>query len=90
MSSVITDMISSPSASGSAGKGSRLPDLGSDYKPPMSGKALPVAFLAYYGCDAVLLEILKCLLYSCVVDCSVLPVLLFNSVSFTHSLANIC
>uniref|UniRef100_A0A3Q1LMZ4 Neogenin 1 n=1 Tax=Bos taurus TaxID=9913 RepID=A0A3Q1LMZ4_BOVIN len=28
-------------ASGSAGKGSRLPDLGSDYKPPMSGSNSP-------------------------------------------------
>ncbi|XP_048077756.1 neogenin isoform X10 [Ursus arctos] len=30
-----------PKASGSAGKGSRLPDLGSDYKPPMSGSNSP-------------------------------------------------
>jgi len=44
---VVTDMISSSSASGSAGKGSRLPDLGSDYKPPMSGKALPLALFGF-------------------------------------------
>ena len=62
MAWVVIDMSSSSSASGSAGKGSRLPDLGSDYKPPMSGKALPVAFLASYGHDAVVLEILKCFL----------------------------
>uniref|UniRef100_A0A5F9C5X5 Neogenin n=1 Tax=Oryctolagus cuniculus TaxID=9986 RepID=A0A5F9C5X5_RABIT len=30
-----------PKASGSAGKGSRLPDLGSDYKPPVSGSNSP-------------------------------------------------
>ncbi|ELK33883.1 Neogenin [Myotis davidii] len=30
-----------PKASGSAGKGSRLPDLGSDYKTPMSGSNSP-------------------------------------------------
>ncbi|KAF6131704.1 neogenin 1 [Phyllostomus discolor] len=30
-----------PKASGSAGKGSRLPDLGPDYKPPMSGSNSP-------------------------------------------------
>ncbi|XP_038178910.1 neogenin isoform X4 [Arvicola amphibius] len=30
-----------PKALGSAGKGSRLPDLGSDYKPPMSGSNSP-------------------------------------------------
>ncbi|XP_039712619.1 neogenin isoform X7 [Pteropus medius] len=30
-----------PKASGSSGKGSRLPDLGSDYKPPMSGSNSP-------------------------------------------------
>uniref|UniRef100_A0A2I2YVI7 Neogenin 1 n=1 Tax=Gorilla gorilla gorilla TaxID=9595 RepID=A0A2I2YVI7_GORGO len=30
-----------PKASGSGGKGSRLPDLGSDYKPPMSGSNSP-------------------------------------------------
>ncbi|XP_020954756.1 neogenin isoform X16 [Sus scrofa] len=30
-----------PKASGSAGKGSRLPDLGSEYKPPMSGSNSP-------------------------------------------------
>lgn len=54
-----------PKASGSAGKGSRLPDIGSDYRPPMSGKALPVAFcfFAYYEHNAILPEILKYLLY---------------------------
>ncbi|XP_073068253.1 neogenin isoform X9 [Manis javanica] len=30
-----------PKASGSAGKGSRLPDIGSDYRPPMSGSNSP-------------------------------------------------
>lgn len=62
MCGVIIDMISSPLASGSGGKGSRLPDLGSDYKPPMSGKALPMMFFPYYGHEAVLLKFLKCLL----------------------------
>lgn len=56
MAWILTDMISSPSASGSAGKGSRLPDLGSDYKPPMSGKAFLMALLASCGRDTVLLE----------------------------------
>lgn len=56
---VVIDMISSASALGSAGKGSRLPDLGSDYKPPMSGKALSKAFSAIYGLYAVLLKFLK-------------------------------
>lgn len=41
-------MISSASALGSAGKGSRLPDLGSDYKPPMSGKA---SLRLFSACD---------------------------------------
>lgn len=43
---LVIDMISSASALGSAGKGSRLPDLGSDYKPPMSGKALSKTFFS--------------------------------------------
>lgn len=49
-------MISSASALGSTGKGSRLPDLGSDYKPPMSGKALLKAFSACCAHYAVLLK----------------------------------
>lgn len=52
----------SPSASGSAGKGSRLPDLGPDYKPPMSGKAPPAALLTCCRHDTVLLYVSKHLL----------------------------
>ncbi|XP_066885426.1 neogenin isoform X15 [Kogia breviceps] len=36
-----SDKMANDQASGSAGKGSRLPDLGSDYKPPMSGSNSP-------------------------------------------------
>ncbi|XP_014439239.1 neogenin isoform X7 [Tupaia chinensis] len=36
-----SDKMPNDQASGSAGKGSRLPDLGSDYKPPMSGSNSP-------------------------------------------------
>ncbi|XP_069910801.1 neogenin isoform X11 [Oryctolagus cuniculus] len=36
-----SDKMPNDQASGSAGKGSRLPDLGSDYKPPVSGSNSP-------------------------------------------------
>ncbi|XP_041535418.1 neogenin isoform X9 [Microtus oregoni] len=36
-----SDKMPNDQALGSAGKGSRLPDLGSDYKPPMSGSNSP-------------------------------------------------
>ncbi|XP_036902978.1 neogenin isoform X1 [Sturnira hondurensis] len=36
-----SDKMPNDQASGSAGKGSRLPDLGPDYKPPMSGSNSP-------------------------------------------------
>nr|XP_054523778.1 neogenin isoform X21 [Pan troglodytes] len=36
-----SDKMPNDQASGSGGKGSRLPDLGSDYKPPMSGSNSP-------------------------------------------------
>ncbi|XP_004855575.1 neogenin isoform X8 [Heterocephalus glaber] len=36
-----SDKMPNDQASGSAGKGSRLPDLGHDYKPPMSGSNSP-------------------------------------------------
>ncbi|XP_058429807.1 neogenin isoform X3 [Marmota monax] len=36
-----SDKMPNDQASGSSGKGSRLPDLGSDYKPPMSGSNSP-------------------------------------------------
>ncbi|XP_060031596.1 neogenin isoform X4 [Erinaceus europaeus] len=36
-----SDKMPNDQASGSAGKGSRLPDLGSDFKPPMSGSNSP-------------------------------------------------
>ncbi|XP_020954755.1 neogenin isoform X15 [Sus scrofa] len=36
-----SDKMANDQASGSAGKGSRLPDLGSEYKPPMSGSNSP-------------------------------------------------
>lgn len=57
---VITDLLSSASALGSAGKGGRLPDLGSDYKPPMSGKTLSMSLSACCGQHAVLLKTFKC------------------------------
>lgn len=90
MSLVIIDMIFFFLVLGFVGKGSWLLDLGFDYKFLMSGKVFFVVFLVYYGCDVVLFEILKCFLYLCVVDCSVLFVFLFNSVSFTYFLVNIC
>lgn len=91
MAWVITDMISSPSASGSAGKGSRLPDLGSDYKPPMSGKAFLTALLAHCGHDVVLLKSRNVFCSFFVVGCGTLTYfLLLSRVNFRHLLAKVC
>ncbi|XP_066885427.1 neogenin isoform X17 [Kogia breviceps] len=47
-----------PKASGSAGKGSRLPDLGSDYKPPMSDSNMLLVIIVSVGVITIVVVVI--------------------------------